>query len=336
MVQFVSVDNMIALVRQVGVEDIILKVADTIEDDFKRWDEFEKQPRIPSHSEKGVIELMPTSDGDIYGFKYVNGHPLNRELGKQTVTGFGVLADVETGYPQFLCEMTILTAIRTAAMSALAAKYLARPDSRTMTMIGTGCQAEFQAYAFKAMLGITDLRIYDIDPLAMDKFESNMNGKGFTITRCESTQDAVKRADVITTCTADAGHATILSENMVGQGMHINAIGGDCPGKTELDKAILLKSDIFVEYPEQTWIEGEIQQLDRDHPIIGLHDVFKGNDQGRKNDGQITVFDSVGFAIEDFSALRTIMEITKNTDFADDLDLLALPDNPKDLFGMLG
>ncbi len=335
MVQFVSVENMVALVREVGIENIILKVADTIEDDFKRWDEFDKQPRIPAHSENGVIELMPTFDSQTYGFKYVNGHPLNRDLGKQTVTGFGVLADMETGYPQFLCEMTILTAIRTAAMSALAAKYLARGDSKVMAMIGTGCQAEFQAHAFKAMLGITDLRIFDIAPEAMDKFEANMAGKGFTITRCENTQDAVKRAGIITTCTADAGHATILSENMVGQGMHINAIGGDCPGKTELDKAILLKSDIFVEYPEQTWIEGEIQQLDKTHPITELHDVFKGKEQGRKSDSQITVFDSVGFAIEDFSALRTIMDMTRDTDLAEDIDLLALPDNPKDLFGMI-
>lgn len=335
MVQFVSVKNMVDLIHNKGLETLIMNVATTIENDFKRWDEFDKQPRIGAHSENGVIELMPTNDFETYGFKYVNGHPLNRDLGKQTVTGFGVLADMETGYPQFMCEMTILTAIRTAAMSALAAKYLARPDSRTMAMIGTGCQAEFQAHAFKAMLGIVDIRIYDIDPLAMDKFEMNMNGKGFTITRCDSTQDAVKRADVITTCTADAGHATILSENMVGQGMHINAIGGDCPGKTELDKSILLKSDIFVEYPEQTWIEGEIQQLDKNHPIIELHDVFNGNEQGRKGDSQITVFDSVGFAIEDFSALRTIMDMTKDTDFAKDIDLLALPDNPKDLFGIL-
>ena len=181
MVQFVSVENMIALIHDRGLENIILHVANAIEHDFKRWDEFDKQPRIPAHSEHGVIELMPTFDHETYGFKYVNGHPLNHTLGKQTVTGFGVLADMETGYPQFLCEMTILTAIRTAAMSALAAKYLAPSNAKTMAMIGTGCQAEFQAHAFKAMLGITDLRIYDIDPHAMDKFEKNMHSKGFTI-----------------------------------------------------------------------------------------------------------------------------------------------------------
>jgi len=336
MVQFVSVENMIALIKDKGLETLIVAIAQSIEDDFKRWDEFDKQPRIPAHSENGVIELMPTFDSETYGFKYVNGHPLNRDLGKQTVTGFGVLADMETGYPFFLSEMTILTAMRTAAMSALAAKYLARSDSKTMAMIGTGCQAEFQAHGFRAMLGITDLRIYDIDAQAMDKFEANMQGRGFTITRCADTHEAVKRADIVTTCTADTGHAKILSENMVGQGIHINAIGGDCSGKTELEKSILLKSDIFVEYPEQTWIEGEIQQLDENHPITELWEVFKGEKQGRINENQITVFDSVGFAIEDFSALRTVQSITMDTDFAEDIDLLALPDNSKNLFGILG
>jgi ornithine cyclodeaminase len=277
---------------------------------------------------------MPTFTSETYGFKYVNGHPHNHELGKQTVTGFGVLADMETGYPFFVSEMTILTAIRTAAMSALAAKYLARDGSRTMAMIGTGCQAEFQAHAFKAMLGVSDLRIFDIDGHAMDKFEGNMADKGFTITRCADTHDAVKRADIITTCTADKKRAKILTENMVGQGIHINAIGGDSPGKTELEKSILIKSDIFVEYPEQTWIEGEIQQLDRDHPITELWQVMTGDAEGRVNEGQVTVFDSVGFAIEDFSALRCLQKMTEGTEFAEDIDLLALPDNPKDLFGM--
>jgi ornithine cyclodeaminase len=334
MIQFVSVDNMVALIKDQGIEHLITAIATAIEDDFKRWDEFDKQPRIPAHSDRGVIELMPTFDSETYGFKYVNGHPLNFELGKQTVTGFGVLADMETGYPFFMTEMTILTAMRTAAMSALAAKYLARDTSKTMAMIGTGCQAEFQAHAFKALMGITDLRIFDIDDAAMDKFERNLAGQGFTITRCADTHDAVKRADIVTTCTADKKQAKILTENMVGQGMHINAIGGDTPGKTELEKSILLKSDIFVEYPEQTWIEGEIQQLDKDHPITEIWRVFDGQVEGRVSEGQITVFDSVGFAIEDFSALRTIHAMTKDTVFANDLDLLALPDDPKDLFGL--
>lgn len=326
---------MARLIRDKGLENLIRDIASYIESDFKRWDCFDKQPRIPAHHDNGVIELMPTDDGEIYGFKYVNGHPHNHELGKQTVTGFGVLADMETGYPFFMSEMTILTALRTAAMSVLAAQYLAPENAKTMAMIGTGCQAEFQAYAFKAVLGITDLRIFDTDPAAMDKFESNMQGRGFIITRGKDTHDAVKHAQIITTCTADKKQAKILTENMVGQGIHINAIGGDCPGKTELEKSILLKSDIFVEYPEQTWIEGEIQQLDHGHPITELWQVFNGDQVGRKHESQITIFDSVGFAIEDFSALRAIYDVVKGTDYEEPLDILALPDNPKNLFGMV-
>jgi len=335
MVQFVSVENIIRLIKADGIETVIRDIAMQIECDFKRWDEFEKQPRIPSHSEKGVIELMPTSDGETYGFKYVNGHPLNEDIGMQTVTGFGVLADVRTGYPKFLSEMTILTALRTAAMSALTARYLAPENAKTMAMIGTGCQAEFQAYAFKALLGITDLRIFDIDGGAMDKFTQNLKDTDFTVTRCKNASEAVIGAQVITTCTADKKRAKILTDNMVGQGVHINAIGGDCPGKTELEKSILLKSDIFVEYPEQTWIEGEIQQLDEDHPITELWEVFTGDKDGRTSNGQITVFDSVGFAIEDFSALVYLHNRVEGTDMAEDIDLLALPKNTKNLFGLL-
>ena len=118
-------------------------------------------------------------------------------------------------------------------------------------------------------------------------------------------------------------------------GVHINAIGGDCPGKTELHKDILLRSDIFVEYPEQTRVEGEIQQLANDHPVTELWQVMRGEAEGRRDDKQITLFDSVGFAIEDFSALRFVHSKVVGTDFAEELDMLADPDDPRDLFGML-
>jgi ornithine cyclodeaminase len=142
-------------------------------------------------------------------------------------------------------------------------------------------------------------------------------------------------AQIITTCTADKQYATILTDNMVGSGVHINAIGGDCPGKTELAPAILHRSDIFVEYPEQTRIEGEIQQLAADHPVTEFWEVLTGKAPGRTNDKQITLFDSVGFATEDFSALRFVKDKIEGTDLFHPLDLLADPDDPRDLFGML-
>lgn len=334
-VPFVSVDHMMKLVLKVGIDTFLRELADVIEEDFLRWESFDKTPRVASHSQEGVIELMPTSDGTLYGFKYVNGHPKNTRDGRQTVTAFGVLSDVGNGYPMLLSEMTILTALRTAATSAVAAKHLARADARSMAIIGNGAQSEFQARAFKAILGVDQLRLYDIDPKASRKCEANLRGLGFSITICDSAEQAVEGADIITTVTADKQYATILTDNMVGPGVHINAIGGDCPGKTELHRDILLRSDIFVEYPPQTRIEGEIQQLDADHPIVELWQVMAGKTVGRTSERQITLFDSVGFAIEDFSALRYVRSKLMETGLFEELDLLADPDEPRDLYGML-
>lgn len=335
MVPFVSVDHMMKLINAIGPANVLSEMASYVEADFLRWEAFDKTPRVASHSREGVIELMPTSDGETYGFKYVNGHPANMARGFQTVTAFGVLARVDNGYPVLLSEMTISTALRTAATSALVAKYLAPKGSKTMAMIGNGAQCEFQALAFKQVVGIDTVRLYDIDPKATAKAVENLSGTGLKVIACQSSQEAVDGAQIITTCTADKQYATILTDNMVGSGVHINAIGGDCPGKTELHKDILLRSDIFVEYPPQTRIEGEIQQLSEDHEVTEIWKVMTGKAEGRTSDNQITLFDSVGFATEDFSALRYIRDQLDRTGYFIELDMLADPDDPRDLFGMM-
>ena len=335
LVPFVSVENMMRIVHEIGVEQFLVELAGYIEDDFRRWPLFDKTPRVASHSQEGVIELMPTSDGEFYGFKYVNGHPKNTRDGRQTVTAFGVMANVDNGYPVLISEMTVLTALRTAAMSALAAKYLAPACARSMAIIGNGAQSEFQALAFKALLGIENLRLYDIDRSASERCAKNLADHGLKISIADSAEDVVEGVQIVTTVTADKQYATILTDNMVGSGLHINAVGGDCPGKTELHKDILLRSEIFVEYPPQTRIEGEIQQLPNDHEVTELWQVITGNVHGRRSAEQVTLFDSVGFAVEDFSALRYLRDQLDATGCFVNLDLLADPDDPRDLFGML-
>jgi len=335
MVRFVDVSNMTKWIAQEGVEPIITGMVDYLEQDFLRWELFDKTSRVPSHSDSGVIELMPTSDGDTYAFKYVNGHPLNPSRGYQTVTAFGVLANVSNGYPTFWSEMTLLTALRTGATSAMVAKLLARRDSSTLALIGAGTQSEFQALAFRAVLGITQIRLWDTDPAALDKFVRNMAPLGFDIVVADSAREAVRGADIVTTCTADKANATIITNDMIEPGMHLNAIGGDCPGKTELDAEILRRASVFVEFPPQTRVEGEIQQLDADSPITELWQVMAGHSPGRTSAEQVTVFDSVGFAIEDFSALRYVRDAVDGTAFYDEVDLIANPADPKDLFGLV-
>lgn len=334
LVPFVSVENMLALIHGHGIRNCLTELADMIEADFKRWPAFDKTPRVASHSKVGVIELMPTSDGVDYTFKFVNGHPSNTKVGLQTVTAFGVLASVETGYPELFSEMTLLTALRTAATSAMVTRALAPKTAKTAAIIGNGAQSEFQILALAVVCGITEFRLFDVEPVATQRCVKNLEGQNLNLTACASIEDAMQGAEVVTTCTADKSYQTILTDNLVGAGLHINAIGGDCPGKTELHRDILLRSDIFVEYPEQTRIEGDIQQLASDHPVTELWQVLTGDLPGRTSANQITIFDGVGFAIEDFSAMRWLREKVAQGAPCEMLDLIADPDEPRDLFGM--
>lgn len=335
MTRFIDVDGMTDWLASEGVERTIAGMMDYLEEDYANWEGFTKIPRVANHSPLGVIELMPASNATEYGFKYVNGHPLNPARGFQTVVAFGVLANVDNGYPTFLAEMTVLTALRTAAASGMVARKLARPDSKVHAMIGSGSQSEFQALGMRAATGAEEIRCFDIDEKAMEKFEQNIAPLGFRVTKCSSAAEAVEGADIVTVCTADKATNTILHDADVRPGMHLNAIGGDCPGKTELDAAILKRAEVFVEFPEQTRIEGEIQQMPEDFPVREVWRVITGEDEGRRSAEEITLFDSVGFAINDFAGLRYVRDHVSETRFDQHINLLAEPEDPKNLFSLV-
>ncbi len=340
MVDYIGINEIRELVRRLGTGEFIARLAAGIEDDYRRWGDFEKCPRLASHSPVGVIELMPITDGRLYSFKYVNGHPKNTAAGLLTVTAFGVLAEVDTGYPVLLSELTVTTALRTAAMSALAARWMARDDSRVMALIGNGAQSEFQAIGFHRMLGIREVRLFDVDPAATAKLERNLSAMrelaDLKVTRCASTAEACKGADIVTTVTADKRNAVILTPPMVRPGMHLNAVGGDCPGKTELHPDILRLPGVrvVVEYEPQSRLEGEIQQMDASFGVTEFADVVRKVVPGRGAGDEITVFDSVGFALEDYSALRFLRELLQEERGARrQIDIVPELRNPKDLFG---
>jgi ornithine cyclodeaminase len=332
---YLGAPDVARIVARKGLSACLAGVADRIEQDFKRWPEFDKSARVANHSLEGVIELMPVSDDVQYAFKYVNGHPKNTRAGLPTVMAFGVLADVATGAPRLLSEFTLPTAIRTAAMSALAARTLARPDSRTMALIGNGAQSEFQAIALRDIVGIRTLRLYDIDPHATAKLVRNLRGQGIELIVCASTAEAVRGADIVTTVTADKAYATIITPEMIEPGMHLNAVGGDCPGKTELHADVLRQAAVFVEYEPQSRIEGDIQQMPADFAVTELWTVLAGARAGRADAAQVTVFDSVGFALEDYSALCFLYDAALELGIGDTVQLVPAMADPKNLFGTL-
>jgi ornithine cyclodeaminase len=332
---FLSAQTLIRLVRRKGLPACIAGVAARIEADYRRWHEFDKSARVASHSADGVIELMPIADASQFAFKYVNGHPKNTRNGLPTVMAFGLLADVHTGMPRLLSELTLTTAIRTAAMSALVARVLARPGSRTMALIGNGAQSEFQALAFRDLVGIRELRLFDTDPAATAKLVANLVGQGLQVRVCNSTAEAVRGADVVTTVTADKANATILTPQMIEPGMHINGVGGDCPGKTELHRGVLEGAAVFVEFEAQTRVEGDIQQMPADFPVTEFWRVLAGQAPGRSSADQVTVFDSVGFALEDYSALTFMRDTAAELGLGEVIELVPKAADPKNLFGVL-
>lgn len=324
------------LVARMTIQKALDLLSRYIQDDFVRWESFEKTARVTSHSELGVIELMPTADAEHYAFKCVNGHPSNPFQGLPTVMAFGALAEVRTGKTLLLSELTLTTALRTAATSIMAARVLARKGSRTMALIGNGAQSEFQALAFHYLLGIDTLRIYDIDPEASRKLMKNLSAvQGLTIQLAGSTAEAIAGADIITTITADKANALILTPDMIQPGVHINAVGGDCEGKTELHADILLNATTFIEFEPQSRIEGEIQQMPSDYAVVPLWEVLAGRRPGRQSEVEITLFDSVGFAMEDYSALRFLRDQAQALGIGSEFDLVPQTSDPKDLFGSM-
>ena len=330
-----TIDDLKKLIHKIGILELFKLSIEELKKDFTAWDTFQKSARVAAHYPHGVIELMPISNDQYYAYKFVNGHPNNPEKNKLTVAATGALADVETGYTLFISEMTILTAIRTAATSALASTYLARPGVKCFGMIGTGAQSEFQTLAHYVALGISDVFYYDIDSQAMSKFAKNMQAYPLTLHACTSVSEVVAASDIVTTATADKRCATVLYDSMIKPGMHINGVGGDCPGKTELDMALLNRCKIVVEYLPQTKIEGEIQHLKNKGIYAELWELTSGKKLGRESDSEITLFDSVGFALEDYAVLTLVYRLAQYHQLGQYIDMTPSIADPKDLFQLV-
>ncbi|MDE2440128.1 MAG: ornithine cyclodeaminase [Betaproteobacteria bacterium] len=333
--RFLSAERAARMIMCQGLATSLERMANYLVEDYRRWPEFDKTPRIAAHSVDGVIELMPIADHRLYAFKYVNGHPKNHRLGLSTVMAFGVLADVESGAPTLISELTLTTALRTAAMSAVAARVLARPNCQRMALIGNGAQSEFQAMAFNRLLGIDEFHLFDTDPDATEKLQRNLTRMGLKTCRFDNTHEAVCGCDIVTTATADKTNATILLPDMIEAGMHINAIGGDCPGKTELHRDVLEMGKVFVEYEPQTRIEGELQQMPSEFPVVELWQLLTGQAGGRGGADEVTIFDSVGFALEDYSALRFMRDLAIELGVEEEIALIPDLSDPKNLFGLI-
>lgn len=337
--KIIDVNNVREIINRHGFENLLLDLMVQLRSDFANWDKFNKVPRPAMHVKDGVLELMPICDDKFHSFKFVNCHPKNPNLDLLTVVATGQLSDVTTGYPLMFSEMTLLTALRTAATTALATQCMSRQDSKVLAIIGTGAQSEFLLRAISLVRNIEEVRYFDIDSKAMDKFQKNTKDLKFNFVRSISAEEAVRGSDIITTCTACKSHVDVVKYDWLKKGVHINGIGGDCPGKTEMELAIVKNSRIVVEYFEQSYIEGEIQRFDFDIAkklvVAELHQLVKAEKLGRLNEDEITLYDSVGIALEDYSILTLIYKLAQEYNLGHDLSILPNLTDPKNLYSLV-
>jgi alanine dehydrogenase len=264
----------------------------------------------------GDLRVMPAAIGSTYaGVKIVNSHAHNPERGLPAVMGTYLLVAQETGVPLAIIDATYLTAVRTGAASAVATKFMARQDSKSVGLVGSGVQAHFQLEAMFAVLDIKRVVAWapSNDSERRSRFVDEMAAR-FPDLEISGTDLIADAADSEVVCTTTPSHGPLVNDDMIKPGTHINAVGADGPGKQELEPALLKRSRIIVDEWEQASHGGEINvpflggELDKEDVTGSLPEVIAGRLKGRESDDQVTVFDSTGLAIEDIAVASLVYD----------------------------
>jgi alanine dehydrogenase len=261
--------------------------------------------------EKGDFRAMPAALSDAAGVKWVNVHPDNPSLGLPTVMAVMIYNDPATGYPLAILDATDVTAYRTGAVGAVASKYLARKNSRTLGIIGAGRQAYTQLLAQVQLFKFEQIRVFDVSKEAVEKLISFY--PQYPVRAASLAETAA--SDIL--CTVTPVREPIVKKEWIRPGTHINAIGADAEGKEELEPAILKGAIVVVDDLAQASAAGEInvpirRGLFKTEEIHAtLSEIVLGKKPGRKSEQDITIFDATGVAIEDVATAKLIYEKAK-------------------------
>lgn len=263
---------------------------------------------------QGDLRSMPCylEGSDVAAVKVVNSHAENRTKGLPSVMGIIVLVSPETGAPLCIMDATLLTALRTGAASTIATDLLAKKDAHVFGLIGAGAQAQAQLEAIVKVRNIKYIKVFDRVTSRAREFALEMHQifGAMEMEVANTVAEAVRGSDIVTTVTPSK--APIVMDTWVDEGLHINAVGADAPGKQELDPRILKRAKIVVDDMEQAAHGGEINVpltnaiITKDEVYAELGDVITGKKQARTSDTEVTVFDSTGLAIQDAAAAGAV------------------------------
>lgn len=289
---------------------------------------------------EGLIEWMPIYQrGSPVTIKLVGYHPNNpTDCHLPTILSTAMRLDTRSGHVVSIADTTFLTALRTGAASAVASRVLAAQHSKTIGLIGAGAQAITQIHALSRVFAIEDVLVYDSDPASMADFTQRLaltGPPGFTVHSTDL--DAVCRsADIICTSTSVAvGEGPVFSDAGLKPWIHVNAVGSDFPGKTEVPLSLLQRALVCPDFLAQAQQEGECQQLATEAIGPDLVTLLKYPQRYSSCREQPTVFDSTGWALEDSVAMDLILELAQALNCGTELELANTPLDPKSPYGFL-
>lgn len=301
----------------------ILSMSEAIEAVEKAFGELAKgQVRMPPRSTimldryGGSVSLMPSylEEANALATKIISIYPGNREKGLPTTVAWIVVKDPETGMIEALLDGTYLTAVRTGAVTGVAARYLAPRDSRVAAVIGCGAQGRTQAWAVAEICDLESIRIFDVSEDIMRRFADEMGPKlGVEVIQAKSGADTVGDADIVVTATTSKN--PVVRREWLGDRVHVSAIGSFYPDHRELDTEIIAEAKVVVDSREAVMEEaGDILiplsegAITEDHIYAELGDLVIGRKSGRTSDDGLTVFKSVGLAIQDSSVASLVLK----------------------------
>ena len=280
----------------------------------------------------GMLGLMPAYRGGaqpVYSLKAVGVFAGNPNIGLDAHQGTVTLFDGENGCPTAILNASALTSIRTAAVTALATRLLARPDSRELAMLGSGVQARAHLRSLLLVRPFAAVRVHSpsaehaqaLVAAAVEEF-----GDGVRFTACASAREAVAGADVVVTATNSK--TPVLERGWLSEGVHVNAIGASIPSSRELDVATLAAAELFVDSRESAANEAGDYRLalsegaiGADHILAELGEVAIGAHPGRSGPSAITVFRSLGLAVEDLAAAELAVASARRAGAGTEVDL---------------
>ena len=308
-------------------------VIEAVEEGFRSAGEKDDVPvRLPVHvADRSAVALfMPAylHGSRTLGAKVVSAFHDNPSRGLPMISGFYVLCDAETGRLIALMDATFLTGIRTAAASAVATKYLARADAKVLGVIGTGVQGQFHVDAIRAVRPIEEIVVFNRTVERGRAFVEDLESRGISCRLMDTAADCAAEADVLAVCTSSK--TPLFDGGLARPGTHVNAVGVFTPDSQELDAALIRRARVYVDTYEGAFEEaGDIivplraGDITRDHVRAELTELVTGRKVGRTSDAEITVFKSVGYAMEDAVTARLAYERAEGAGIGATFDLEA-------------